>query len=285
MPGRGKPIRTEHERAVARHLLEDIDDVDTLGAGLLEGSPAERLGGDLAGQHDDRNGIRVRGRDTRDQVGCPGTRGPHAGAESAARARVAVRHEGGARLVLRHHDLGSTSNGGGEEREHGTADYPEDVANAGIREGVGQVLGRRAPWGRPDGPISIGLGAGPQRHSRVIHHALLVAREPCRPSARTRSAGWPKKRWNRGSITDAECRVCRVWLSAMPSASTRSLGHRFPTRCYILLAPDVTISLTWKGQSRIRADTRRTTPRTPSTLSVGVESPKAWRARTHHGAG
>ena len=170
VPDGGKPIRPERQDAVARHLLEDVDDVDALAAGLLERPSSKGLRGDLPGEHDDRDRIGVGGGDPGDQVGGARARCRDACPESTARARVAVGHERGPGLVLRHDDLGLPSNRGREQGEHGPADHAEDVPDANVREGFDQILSDLAVRRRPRRyPVSDDPGLGGYLHRCITH--------------------------------------------------------------------------------------------------------------------
>ena len=141
VPDGRNAVGPEREDAVARHLLEDVDDIDALRAGFLERASPEGLRRDLPRQHDDRNRVRIRAGDSREEVGGAGARRRHARAQPAAGARVAVGHERGPGLVLRHDELNLAPDGRGEQGEDGSTDHAEHVPDARFTEGVDQILG------------------------------------------------------------------------------------------------------------------------------------------------
>ena len=57
---------------------------------LLERIAAQRIGGNLTGDDDERDGIHVRRRDTRDRIGGTGTARDDDGADLASRTRIAI---------------------------------------------------------------------------------------------------------------------------------------------------------------------------------------------------
>ena len=72
---------------------------ETVCIDLLERSESQGSCGDLSGQSYHGNGVRIGGRDTRDQVGGPGSAGGEAHAGLVLRTCVSVRHVGGTLLV------------------------------------------------------------------------------------------------------------------------------------------------------------------------------------------
>lgn len=86
------------EEVVLGDRHRDADDVR-----LLEGVRADRRGGDLAGDRDQRDGVHVGVGDRGDQVGGAGARGGHADADLAGGLRVAGGGVSGALLVTDQH--------------------------------------------------------------------------------------------------------------------------------------------------------------------------------------
>ena len=135
------------EEVVLGDGQRDAGDVD-----LLEGVGAEDLGGDLAGDGDDGDGVEHGGGEAGDEVGRAGAGGGHADAGASGGARVAVGHVRGALLVAHEHVVD-----GGElaqrvvDREDGSAGIAED--------GGGAFAGERGPedFGAGEGGVLIGL--------------------------------------------------------------------------------------------------------------------------------
>ena len=132
----------------------DAGDVD-----LLEGVGAEDLGGDLAGDADDGDGVQHGGGDAGDEVGGPGAAGGDGDADAAGCARVSVGHVGRALLVADQ----DVVDGKLAQRIVGGKDGP-----AGIAEDGGYAL---AGEGCPDDFRS---GEGGDVFTRIVCHRGLL---------------------------------------------------------------------------------------------------------------
>ena len=178
LPDRRQTVGSEDKNAVSRDLLEDVDDVYAFAARLLHRPPSERLRRYLSSENDDGNRVRIGGRNSGDEIRGARAGRRHARPQPTARPRIAVGHERGTGLVLRHHDLGLAPHGSREEGKHGAADHPEDVPDARTREGLDKVLGRSTLCpGPPRLPIRASLGVRSYLHRRVTQPVFLVVRE------------------------------------------------------------------------------------------------------------
>ncbi len=142
------------QEVVLRDRHRDAADV-----GFLEGVGADRLGGDLAGDRDERHGVHVRVRDRGDQVGGAGARGGHADADLAGGLRVPGGGVAGPLLVT---DQDVPDAGGVHQRVVGR----EDAAAGDAEHRVGTDFLKSADEGLRarevfdgDGRLSAGTGA------------------------------------------------------------------------------------------------------------------------------
>ena len=156
--GGGDVFRATDEEVVLGDGQGDAGDVD-----LLEGVGAEDLGGDLAGDADDGDGVQHGGGDAGDEVGGPGAAGGDGDADAAGCARVSVGHVGRALLVADQ----DVVDGKLAQRIVGGKDGP-----AGIAEDGGYAL---ADEGCPD---DFGPGEGGDVFALrfVCHRGLLMLR-------------------------------------------------------------------------------------------------------------
>jgi hypothetical protein len=88
----------EHDAGLRGGFIE-VHDVDAERRAFLGGSFAKGAGGDLSGEDEDGNGIAISAGEPGERVGGAGAGGGAAEAETAAHARITVRHERGALFV------------------------------------------------------------------------------------------------------------------------------------------------------------------------------------------
>jgi hypothetical protein len=159
--GPGRPLAHDarnvggvaHQIAVLHHRVRDAGDVR-----FLEGVLAEIHAVGLAGDHDQRRRIHLRGEQAGHGVGGAGPGGHQHDARPAGRPREAVGHVRGTLLVPHQDQLDRRVDERIEDRDRGAAGEPEDVLHALALEAADQDFGtgRQAAARRHGTPRSKG---------------------------------------------------------------------------------------------------------------------------------
>ena len=144
--GPGRPGGGDLERLVqgARQFVHVLHQPIVLGAGpgdadrvaFLEGVGADQMGGHLAGEHDQRNGIHQRVGEAGDRIGGAGARGHQHHARLAGGAGIAFGGMSGALLVAHQH-MGDAIRRLEErviDRQHRAAGIAENMGDALVLE-------------------------------------------------------------------------------------------------------------------------------------------------------
>ena len=151
-------LRPHGRQRVAEPMIQVLAAADRLGetrerrhdggvverglARVLEHAAAFHCERHLAGHHQQRRAVGLRGGDRGRHVAGTGAADPDRGAEAAARSRIAVRHEHGAALMRRDHRHEPVLAGErGHERIDQAAGHHEQVAETFFRQRVQDVVG------------------------------------------------------------------------------------------------------------------------------------------------